>query len=931
MGKIRVYELAKELGFSNKELVERLQELGYAIKSHSSTLDDSMIQEIKDRLQGRKQRSVSGWKAGATVIRRRKKIIEVPTEQEVTAPAPEIADQEKAEAGAEAPAEPEATAVEIAAEEARAEDTATLKAVEEIPEAEEPEVEAAEEPAEALEIEPEAGKAEEEAETAEEMEAVATQEEAAEEEAEIPAEGKEDKKAKKKKKAKPKIKRIGKPKEEPAKIIDRPKIVLKEEVPEEKPKPQAKVAPVTPVEPEEVQPGLDVPIPPVDEESKKLRKKKKSRTKDEIAELETEEAATRRKSLRRRAVIEHDDLYDDEEETVRHGRPARHRKAVRVTQKAKKTVITKPKAIKRRIKVPEAITVGDLARKMGVKAPELIRKLIGLDMTVSINEPIDFDTASVVASDFDYEVIKGSFDEEEILHLVEEKQEGELTPRSPVVTVMGHVDHGKTSLLDAIRKTNVIEGEAGGITQHIGAYHVKSDGREITFLDTPGHEAFTAMRARGAQITDIVVLIVAADDGVMPQTREAVDHAQAAGVPIIVAINKIDKEGADPDRVKRELADFKLVPEEWGGDTLFIEVSAKTGQGIDDLLDTILLQTEMLELKAVLKGRGQGRVVEARLDKGRGPVATLLVQSGQLKTGDSFVCGIYYGRIRAMFDDSGHRVNEAGPSMPVEIQGITGVPEAGDEFLVVEDEKQAKQVSQHRQLKKRETEILKTSKVSLESIYEKIKEGEVKELNLVLKTDVQGSLEAIRESLSKLSTSEIKVNLVLSSTGTVTETDVMLASASDATIIGFNVRPNNKVQTLADEEAVEIRYYDVIYKLIEEIEQAMVGLLKPIYIEHTLGQAEVKEAFHISKLGTIAGSAVTNGKIVRGAKARLVRDGVVIYDGQLSSLKRFKDDAREVLSGYECGIGLENFNDIKAGDLVEAYEIEEKAATLNGN
>jgi translation initiation factor IF-2 len=493
---------------------------------------------------------------------------------------------------------------------------------------------------------------------------------------------------------------------------------------------------------------------------------------------------------------------------------------------------------------------------------------------------------------------------------------------------MGHVDHGKTSLLDAIRQTNVISGEAGGITQHIGAYHVITTKGEITFLDTPGHEAFTAMRARGARVTDIVVLIVAADDGVMAQTREAIDHARAAGVPIIVAINKIDKPEANPERIKRELAEIGLAPEEWGGETIFVNVSARTKEGIPELLDMILLQTEMSELKAMPEGKAQGRVIEAHLDRGRGPVATILIQSGKLRNGDPFVCGNYHGKTRAIFDDTGKKLDEAGPSIPVEVQGLTGVPAAGDEFIVVEDDRQAKQISQHRQFKRREAELIKTSKVTLENLYERIRRGEGKELILVLKADVQGSLEAITDALAKLATEEIMVNIIHSSTGAINETDVILAAASKASVIGFGVRPNAKVQEMADKENVEIRYYDVIYKLTEEIKEAMTGMLEPTYVQQTIGQAEVKEAFHVSKVGTVAGSSVTSGRIVRGAKVRLLRDGVVLYDGVLSSLKRFKEDAREVTIGYECGIGLENFNDIKAGDLIEAYIIEEKAATL---
>jgi translation initiation factor IF-2 len=759
------------------------------------------------------------------------------------------------------------------------------------------------------------------------------------------------------KKSEPKIKRIEKVTAEPAKIISRPSTPepppvtvvpppappQQETVPEHRPKP-ARQAPQAPApqpgsrpKPEQERPAgrnaahppnqkrdfqvaANNAVPPVEQESRRGKKKRKSRDSSS-----GEHEFVWKKGSRSKEIIERSELYD---QTAGWERSGRSRKTTRSVKKTKKTEITVPKAIKRRIKVVDAITVADMAKKMGIKAGDIIRKLMGLGVMANLNQAIDFDTAALVANEFDYEVEKGSFDEEGLLHVVDiESSHKELRP--PVVTVMGHVDHGKTSLLDAIRQTNVIGGEAGGITQHIGAYHVKVEGGQVTFLDTPGHEAFTAMRARGAGITDIVVLIVAADDGVMQQTREAADHARAAGVPIIVAINKVDKADADPDRIKREVSDMGLVPEEWGGDTIFAEISAKTGQGVPELLDLILLQAEMMELKASPDGRAQGRVVEARLDKGRGPVATILIQQGLLNQGDTYVCGLYHGKVRAMFDDKGQRVEQAGPSIPVEIQGISGVPSAGDEFVAVEDEKKSKQISQHRQLRQRENELIKSTKLTLENLFDSIKEGGTKELNLVLKTDVQGSLEAITDAMNKLATEDIKVHLIHSSTGAISETDVMLASASNALVVGFNVRPNTKVQELAEQEKIQIRFYDVIYKLIDEIKEAMVGMLEPIYQEKTLGRAEVRLPYHVSKVGTVAGSAVTDGKIVRGAKARLLRDDVVIYDGKIASLKRFKDDAKEVLTGYECGIGLENYNDIKAGDIIEAYTVEEMAASLD--
>ena len=574
------------------------------------------------------------------------------------------------------------------------------------------------------------------------------------------------------------------------------------------------------------------------------------------------------------------------------------------------------------MKIFEVINVGELAKRMGIKSGDLIKKMIGLGLVATLNQSIDYEAAALVAAEFGYEAEKGHFEEEQILNLHADLPE-ELMGRPPVVTIMGHVDHGKTSLLDVIRKTNVTAGEAGGITQHMGAYHVHLDKGEIVFLDTPGHEAFTAMRARGAQITDIVILVVAADDGMMQQTKEAIDHARAAGVPIIVAINKIDKPNSNPDRVKRQLGDYGLVPEDWGGDTIFAEVSAKTGQGVDGLLELILLQAEVLELKANPNKLATGRIVEARLDKGRGPVATVLIQGGVLKTGDPFVCGIQFGKVRALYNDWGQKIDQALPSIPVEVHGFSGVPLAGDEFIVCEDEKTAKQIALTRLQKKREAELSKTGKVTLEKLYEQIQEGQVKELNIILKADVQGSIEAISEALHKLSTQAIKVIVIHSSPGAITETDILLASASKAIIIGFNVRPNHKVQEMAEQEQVDVRFYDIIYQLVSDVKDAMVGMLEPVYKEVVHGHAEVRDLFHVPKLGAIAGSLVTDGKIERNAKARLLRDHVVIYDGRIASLRRIKDDVKEVAVGYECGIRLEDYNDLKVGDIIESYILEE--------
>jgi translation initiation factor IF-2 len=485
------------------------------------------------------------------------------------------------------------------------------------------------------------------------------------------------------------------------------------------------------------------------------------------------------------------------------------------------------------------------------------------------------------------------------------------------------VDHGKTSLLDVIRKTRVTEGEAGGITQHIGAYHVETEKGVIAFLDTPGHEAFSAMRSRGAKVTDIVVLVVAADDGVMPQTVEAISHSRASGVPIIVAVNKMDKPDADPDRVQRELSEHGLMSEAWGGDAIFVMVSAKKNTGIDELLEMILLQAEILELKANPDKLASGHVVEAKLDSGRGPVATVLVQDGTLRAGDSVVCGMHYGKIRVLQDDLGRTVEFAGPSMPVEIVGLSGVPMAGDELVALADEKDARQVSQHRTQKQRSKELAKTNRLSLEGLFEKMQQGEVKDLNLIIKADVDGSIEALRDSLVKLSNEEVSINVVHAATGTITESDISLAAVSNAIIIGFNVRPNAKVQEMAAEENVDMRFHNVIYNVIKEVKDAIVGMMESIYEERVLGRAEVRQTFHVPKVGTIAGCYVTDGKIQRNQLMRLLRDGIVTYEGKNSSLRRYKDDVKEVQSGYECGIGIENFNDIKVGDVIESYYIEE--------
>jgi translation initiation factor IF-2 len=673
----------------------------------------------------------------------------------------------------------------------------------------------------------------------------------------------------------------------------------------------------------------EISIPPLEYDLGELKTTKPAETLEEKPQkkkkeedLDIEEGKKRKKlppspKRRRHVIIE---MFEEEEPAIVPSKKVRPSVKPAAKKEEKPTFIP-PKPIKRRIEIGKTITVAELARAIGVKATEVIKRLMNLGVMSTINQALDYETAALVASEFDYEVKKTSFVEEDVISAIPDKPQA-LKTRPPVVTVMGHVDHGKTSLLDAIRHTNIITTEAGNITQHIGAYYVSLDKGNIVFLDTPGHEAFTAMRARGAQVTDIVVLVVAADDGVMEQTKEAINHAKEAKVPIVVAINKIDKPNANVEKVKRELAKLGLVPEEWGGDTLYSELSAKKTIGIEHLLELILLQTEMLELKANPDKPARGIVIEARLDKGKGPVATVLIKEGTLKTGDHFVCGFHYGKIRAMFDSRGTLVKEMGPSLPVEIQGISDVPEAGDYLIVVESEKLAKEISYHRQQKQKEEALIKAP-VSLENIYKRFQEGEVKELKLVVKADVQGSVEVLKEALTKLSTQEIKVNVIHASTGVITESDITLASASHAIVIGFNTRATAKVMELAQKEGVDVRFYEVIYQLLDDIQDAMRGLLEPEYREKKMGEAKIKQVFKVSKVGMIAGCYVESGEIDRSYKIRILRDGTVIHDGRLVSLKRFKEDIKLVKAGYECGMSFETFQDIKAGDIVEAYVVNE--------
>ncbi len=945
MAKIRVYELARELKMESKELVEALNAGGLDIKNYMSTLDEEMASKARKVISGAISEVVVEKRVKPRVIRRRKKMVQVEEKDELTDEAdglptdetPEAIqgtpDMEKASPSVSmAAAEPEKIKTPVSDDEAQAPPEIVVEAPvvpEEDSPAQEPEAQAETVEAAPPEV-PEAQAPPEIVVPVQEPVVSKTPPEKKKpvvSDKESPAPDKPAKtKGKKGKKRKS---------ERPAKIISPPeegllKNILARETEKKhvkpkaskpkasKPKPKRQASKPVPEIPKQPLPPK-VFEPPPDEG--KPSKKKKGWQKDLDGATPKRSVAKRRK----KEVYERADLYQDRGKK-RKGKKG-GKKTRDIPRKLKQTEITTPKAIKRRIKVQDTVTVTDLAKAMGTKATELLKLLMKLGVMANINQLLDFDTASLVADELNFELELDAFKEERFFSDEEDLPE-DLVSRPPVVTIMGHVDHGKTSLLDYIRESNIIGGESGGITQHIGAYYVKREAGDIVFLDTPGHEAFTAMRARGAKITDIIILVVAADDGAMPQTKEAINHGRAAGIPIVVAINKMDKANADPERVKRELAELDLAPEEWGGDTLLGEISAKTGEGVDDLLGLILLQSEMLELSGNPGREARGSVVEAELDKSRGPVATVLIQNGTLNQGDQFVCGEHFGRVRAMLDSRGRKMTTAGPSTPVVLYGISGVPMAGDEFIVVKDEKIAKQIIEHRKEKSKKQEGTKTGLVSLDDLYERIKDGGVKELNIILKADVQGSSEALAESLVKQSTDAVKLQVIHSATGGITESDVTLASASDAIILGFNVRANPRVLALAEKENIDIRFYDVIYNAIKDVRLAMAGLLEPILEENIIGHAEVREIFRVPKIGTIAGCHVMDGHVERNAKVRLLRDDVVVFDGRISSLKRFKEDVKEVQSGYECGIGLDNFGDVKPSDVFEIYQVEEVAAEL---
>ncbi len=903
---MKVYELAGEYQIESKALLNHLRDLGIFVSSHMSVLDEEEVTKVRTTIAHiQKRQEITEDRIKPTVIRRR--VVKVhpagakPVEEQMeegVAPPPEAEIAPPEEQPVAATVEAEVTPpAEAPRPKKRKKEKSQAAAVvirkPEIPEEPEPVPEEFV-PAESVPTTGQSLAGVEVSKPAEVEEMMETPQEAARK----PAKAAKGKKVK----AEPELM-------EPARIVERPKpeMVRRFTVPTPPRAPSPAVPPVS-AAPLEVEP------------SKKARPQKRKALK--AFEVITQEKPLRGR-VKRKEVIQ---LRDEAEERGRALRMGPRKKKAREPRKPEVTV---PKAIKRKIRISESISVGELAKRMGTKVTDVIKRLLGMGMASTVNQVLETDEASLVASEFGYEVERVVTRAEELIEgMGAPEVEKNLKPRPPVVTVMGHVDHGKTSLLDSIRKTHVTEQEVGGITQHIGAYQVDVHGQSITFLDTPGHEAFTSLRARGAKATDVVVLVVAADDGVMNQTREAVDHARAAEVPILVAINKIDKPNAEPERVKQELTHLGLVPEAWGGDTIFCEVSAKQQVGIDALLENILIQAEVLELRANPDKPARGTVIEASLDKRRGPVATVLVQEGTLHPNDPFVAGGYAGKVRMMLDHLGRRLEKAEPSTPVEVVGASGVPMAGEKFWAVADDKEARDIEAFLKGQMREGEATRSGRPSLESLMGQMEAGEIKELLVVVKGDVQGSIETLKEALSRMGGEKVKIQVIHASVGGITENDVNLASASKAIIIGFNVRPEPRAQTSAEELGVEIRLYNIIYELIEDLEKALVGMLEPIRRENLLGRGEVIQTFKVSKVGTVAGTLIKQGRVVRGVHARLIRDGVVVHDGKVATLRRFQDDVKEAVEGQECGIHLENFNDVKLGDVVEVYEVEEVAAEL---
>ena len=849
MPKVRIHQIAKELGVTSQEVIARSVKLGMKVVSHQNAVSDMDAEKIKKTfipipeddsskpVEEEKEtvkvfKSETGHdlverRSGSRVIRRRKKIV-----------IPEPEEEKEAAPAAEEPAEVEA----------------------------QPEIPVSSEPAEAEA--PQAPGAESEAVPEEALEVA-------------------------------------------------PPSVAEVEIPQ---KDDIEAKPETPPEPEKV-------IEEAEDKDKPKPKKKARKSKPLKEEVHDEETLEQlKRAFRTKVPSRKEYVVQNKKPKLRQNfdGAGRNRGAYPVDgQDARALPASPAHTSKRNIKVGETVVVSDLAKMMSVKASEVAKKLITMGTGATINQSIDSETAELVADEFGFNVTIERFVEDDLLFDHEESQDEEKAPRPPVVTVMGHVDHGKTTLLDSIRETDVVAGEAGGITQHIGAYAVKIKDSTIVFVDTPGHEAFTSMRARGASITDIVILVVAADDGVMPQTVEAVNHAKAAGVPILVAINKVDKEGADVEKIRRELSEIGLISEQWGGDTLFAEISAKKKKGISELLELVLLQADILELSASPDKRANGVVVEAELDKGRGAVSTVIVKEGTLRIGDCVVSGIHSGKIRALTDDKGKAVKSIGPSLPVKIMGFSGVAEAGERFHVVKDEKTARDVTSHRQDELRAHKVTAAPKLSLEDLFSSIESEEAKELSLIIKADTQGSVEALRDSVEKLSTEKCRVKIVHSGAGGINETDVVLASASNAVVIGFNVRPDANALRISEKEGVSLELHSIIYDVVNRIKSAMEGLLEPIRREVVVAHMDVRELFHVSRVGTIAGCMVSDGKVGRDNSIRVVRDGTVVFDGKVNSLRRFKEDVREVSSGYECGITIENFNDVKQGDVFELYKFEE--------
>ncbi len=903
---MRVHELAKELNLNSKVLIPELIGMGLDVKSHMSSLSEEQAETVRNKFGGSKPKKAAKTGVEKTTVKK------VPRKKEDAAAEKELNEVSKKGSDAQEFSEDKPSDVLVEKrvsrtvirrrKEVKVEPEPQAEVVEEKGDAEAPVVEEKEEKVKVdisrkVSLVEEAGEKLEQKISPDGGEKLEVREKTEETDA-------EEKSVKKKKaKSKPAGARIV------GKIDLEPK---EEEEEEEEEASEAKRRAKTVLFEEE---DLSKKVKKVAAKDIKATRKKFKWQGDSVEE---EEAAVPRPHKRR---------YKMGDKTVKGRRkPKVVSLADRKLGKSKETEITTPKAIKRKIRVKDGIALAELSKKMGVKATEVMKKLIEMGVMATINQMLDMDSASLVASEFKYEVEAVSIEEETIFEEKSNDLEMDLIHRCPVVTVMGHVDHGKTSLLDTIRNASVANGEKGGITQHIGAYRVKTEHGDIAFIDTPGHAAFTAMRSRGAQITDIVILVVAAEEGPKPQTIEAINHAKAAEVPIIVAVNKIDKPEANPEKVKQELSSHGLVPEDWGGDTIFVEVSAKQKIGIEKLLEMVILQAEMLELKANPNKSAKGVIVEARLDKGRGPVATVLVQEGTLKPGDAFVSRHNSGKVKALIGDRGEMIKEAGPSTPVEILGFSGVPEAGDAFLVVADKK-ARQTSEYWQQKKREVDLKKDAGVSLENFLSAVGEEDKKELRIIVKADVQGSAEALKTSLENLTSDEVKLTVLHSSVGAVSLNDVMLAAASNAIIIGFGVKAEAKAKESADFENVDIRIYDVIYDIVDEVERAMLGLLPPRIVETKSGKAEVKQAFEISKYGTVAGCMVVEGKIVKGSKARVIRNEDIIYEGEVTSLKRFKDDAKEAIAGQDCGIFLGDYDKFQEGDIIESFVVDKVART----